>query len=123
MVESLLLCTNLFRTNRTPRIMIDLVMVINYCCKEIMRTWSDIDPNWSKWVGVKLGFCWIPHKSTTLPHFRIEDFINHLLALSLSSLLGRAIYSTCKLSGHERYFDLSLSLLGRFLNNEDFAIA
>ena len=36
--------------NRAPRIMINLVMVINYCCKEILRPWSDIDPNWPKWV-------------------------------------------------------------------------
>jgi len=50
-------------------------MVMDYCCREVMRPWSDIDPNWLEWVRAKLGFCWIPHKSTTLPHFRIEDFI------------------------------------------------
>ena len=43
--------------NRTPQIMVDLVMVTNYCCKGVMAPWSGIGPNWLGWVRAKLGFC------------------------------------------------------------------
>jgi len=70
--------------------MVDLVVATNYCCGGAMGPWSGIGPNWLGWVRAKLGFSWIPHKSTTLPHFRIEGPMALVVSYTNKPLLPQA---------------------------------